>query len=64
MLPTDPQIPEGKFNDQKVVKKENTQDIKKEKLHGRNSNLPERVLQVTSFQFLHKSWPNLAVAGS
>lgn len=64
MLPTDPQIPKGKYNGQKVVKKENTQETKKEKLHGRNSDLPERVLQVTSFQFLHKSWSNLAVAGS
>lgn len=64
MLPTHPQNPNGKFNDRKVVKKENTQDIKKEKLHDRNSYLPERVLLVTSFQFLHKSWSNLSVAGS
>lgn len=64
MLPTHPQIPKRRFNDGKVVKKENTQDIKNEKLHDRNSNLPERALQVISFQFLHKSWSNLSVAGS
>jgi len=46
------------------VNRENTEDIKKGKLLDRNSYLPERVLQVTSFQFLHKSWSNLVVAGS
>lgn len=64
MQQTDPQIPQGKLHDLKAVKKENTQDVRKEKLHDRNSNLPERVLKVTSFQFLHKSRSNLAVAGS
>lgn len=64
MPPADPQIPKWHFNDQKTVKRKNAEDIKKEKLHDRNSYLPERVPQVTSFQFLHKSWSNLAVAGS
>lgn len=64
MPPADPQIPKWHFNDQKVVKRENAEDIKKEKLHDRKSYLPVRVLQVTSLHFLNKSWSNLAVTGS
>lgn len=55
MPPADPHVPKWHFNDKKVVKRENAENIKKEKLHDRNSYLPERVPQVTSFQFLHKS---------
>lgn len=64
MPPADPQIPKWHFNDQKVVKRENAEDVKKEKLHDRKSSLPVRVLQVTSLHFLNKSWSNLAVTGS
>lgn len=60
----DPQIPKWHFNAQKVVKIENAEDIKKEKLHDRKSYLPVRVLQCTSLHFLNKSWSNLAVTGS
>lgn len=40
MPPADPQFPKWHFNDQKVVKRENAEDIKEKKLHDRKSYLP------------------------